>query len=159
MDSNAIDLRLKHRVTGDKIAMNRLGILREFPFPVDFPKGYVPESLVWNRIAQEYDTRFVNRRIAVKEYQSGGITDRASLNSWRNPLAYRLRALELLDGRRKLGFKETARAALLVAKTSLRARKTPFAAKGLFQRALVFFALPGAFLLLVRDWFRSKNQT
>lgn len=158
LNSNAIDLRQKFQVTGDKMGMNRLAVLREFPFPENFPKGYVPESLVWNRIAQVYDTRFINRRIAVKEYQVGGITDRASLNSWRNPQAYRLRALELLDGERTLSAGSTLRAAVAVAKGSLVAGTIPWDARRAIHRLLIILMLPGASLLLLRDWRRSKKQ-
>ena len=154
--SNAIELRLCHRVKGDKIALNRLEILRKFPFPEDLSHTMLPESVVWNRIAQDYDTLFVNRRIAVKEYQEGGLTDGSILNSFRNPLAYRTKAIELLNGRREIGASETARAALAVAKCSLRSGSSPWAVDSLGHKILVTLALPFGGLLLFRDSLRSR---
>ncbi len=69
--SNAIDLRMRLGVTGDKIGFTRTDILRRFPFPEEFGRAYSPESLVWNRILQELDSVFINQVIAVKEYQAG----------------------------------------------------------------------------------------
>jgi glycosyltransferase involved in cell wall biosynthesis len=158
LDSNAIDLRLKHQVTGDKTAMNRLEVLRRFPFPEEIRVGFIPESVVWNRIAQNFNTRFINRRIAVKEYQEGGLSEGSRLNAWLNPLVYRLRALELLDGKRKLGLKAKLSAALAVGKGSLRARKNPLGAKRLVHQILILLVLPPASVLLLRDWWQLKSR-
>jgi glycosyltransferase involved in cell wall biosynthesis len=155
--SNAIDLRMRLGVTGDKIGFTRMEIMRRFPFPEDFGRAYVPESLVWNRIAQEFDTVFVNVPVAVKEYQPEGITDRAALNSFRNPLAYFVRAAELLNGPRRIRFSVALRSCLTLAKCGLHARRNPFVASGVFFKGCTAMLIPISFLLLVRDRFRSRK--
>jgi len=76
IDSNAVEVRTKYRVKGDKFGMNRTDVLREFPFPEDLGR-FVPESLIWNRIARKYRIRFVNEILAYKEYQPGGLSARS----------------------------------------------------------------------------------
>ncbi|WP_438317032.1 glycosyltransferase family 2 protein [Candidatus Caldatribacterium sp. SIUC1] len=76
IDSNAVEIRTKYRVKGDKFGMNRTEVLREFPFPEDLGR-FVTESLVWSRIARKYQIRFVNEVFAYKEYQPEGLTARS----------------------------------------------------------------------------------
>ncbi len=60
LDSDSIELRYRYKVSGEKWGFQRIDILRNFPFPEDMEKTYIPEDLVWNRIAEVYKTRFVN---------------------------------------------------------------------------------------------------
>jgi len=76
IDSNAVEIRTKYRVKGDKFGMNRTEVLREFPFPENLGR-FVTESLVWNRIAKKYRIRYVNEIFAYKEYQPGGLSARS----------------------------------------------------------------------------------
>jgi len=76
IDSNAVEIRTKYRVKGDKFGMNRTEVLREFPFPEDLGR-FVTESLVWNRIARKYQIRYVNEVFADAEYQPEGLTARS----------------------------------------------------------------------------------
>lgn len=94
-DSNAIDLRYRHNVQGEKSGVLSTQILREFPYPEDLGK-YVSESLVWNRIALKYQTRFVNEVLTVKEFQPGGITRDGRFIQVRDTQASRLCAKELM---------------------------------------------------------------
>lgn len=64
-DSDALELRYRHRVRGEKWGCNRADVLRRFPFPEDVRGTYVPESIVWNRIAREFRTRYVNEKLRV----------------------------------------------------------------------------------------------
>jgi glycosyltransferase involved in cell wall biosynthesis len=72
-DSNNVDIRLRHRVKGDKISLMRTAVMREFPFPEDCGR-FVTPAVVWNRIGRKYQTRFVNEVFAIVEYQPGGLT-------------------------------------------------------------------------------------
>ncbi len=76
-DSNAVELTHAHQVHGDKISLSRIDVMREFPFPFQDLRGLVTEALVWNRIAQKYQERYVNEIFAYKEYLEEGLTDRA----------------------------------------------------------------------------------
>jgi len=158
MRSNAIDLRLRHGVKGDKVGFSRIEVLREFPFPEEFGRVYLPESIVWNRISQRYDTVFVNRMIGVKEYQQHGITDRAGLNSARNPLAYRLKAAELVTGSRRIPFLERCRCLLTATKCSIKAGVSPFVSTGGIDPLLTVGSLPVALVLLARDRMRAARM-
>jgi len=76
IDSNAVEIMTRYRVKGDKFGANRTDVLREFPFPENLGR-FVPESLVWNRIARKYSIRFVNEIFAYTEYQPGGLSARS----------------------------------------------------------------------------------
>src|SRR3990172_12342896 len=54
--------------------MCRTEVLREFRFPEAPGTRFVPEALVWNRIAQRYRTRFINVVVAYNEYLTGGLS-------------------------------------------------------------------------------------
>lgn len=61
VDSTALDMTFKYRVSGEKFGCMRTDVLLKFPFPEDID-GFVPESLVWRAIARAgYLTRFVNQ--------------------------------------------------------------------------------------------------
>ncbi len=60
----------------DTMGMYRLAVLREFPFPDGFDGCFVIESLVWDRIADRYRTRFINTTVGYKEYLAEGLTRR-----------------------------------------------------------------------------------
>ena len=48
---------------------------------------FVTESLVWNRIASRYRTRYVNQPLILKEYQADGLTLHSVRNRVRSPRA------------------------------------------------------------------------
>ena len=58
-DSNSLEIHYRFHVSGEKWGFHRSDVLREYPFP-DLGATYVPESVVWSRIARRYATRFVN---------------------------------------------------------------------------------------------------
>jgi glycosyltransferase involved in cell wall biosynthesis len=94
-DSNAVELTHSHKIHGDKISLSRIDVMREFPFPFQDLRGLVTEALVWNRIAQKYQERYVNEIFAFKEYLEEGLTDRALELQIKAAPATRLYHLEL----------------------------------------------------------------
>jgi len=108
-DSDAIDLRYRYRVEGDKGGCVRTDILRQYSYPEDLGK-FVSESLVWNRISKSYQTRFVNEVLTIKEYQSGGLTDAGRLLHVRNTKGSLLFAKELIGLGKRLPVKPRVRA-------------------------------------------------
>jgi glycosyltransferase involved in cell wall biosynthesis len=108
-DSDAIDLRYKHRVEGEKSGILRTEVMQQFRYPEELGK-YVPESLVWNRIAKNYKTRFVNEVLTVKEFQPGGITCDGRLIQLRNTRAFLLCCKELMALGGRLPFDPRVRA-------------------------------------------------
>lgn len=76
IDSNAIDIRLRHGVAGDLAEVFKTSVLQEFPFPIFEDERFVPEALVWNRIAQKYKIRYTSRAIYCADYLPDGLTHR-----------------------------------------------------------------------------------
>jgi len=73
LDSDSVEIRVRHRVRGDKCEVWRTDVLREYPFPEDLGR-FVTEGLVWNRIARRYKVRFVNEVWKITEYQHDGLS-------------------------------------------------------------------------------------
>lgn len=89
MDSDSVEIRVRHRVKGDKCEVWRRDVLCQFPFPENLGR-FVTEALIWNRIARQYKLRFVNEAWKVTEYQAGGLSARSAELRARSPEAARL---------------------------------------------------------------------
>ena len=103
-DSNDLDIDYVHQIKGDKIGFKRIEVMKEFPFPEDLG-SFVTESIVWNRIGKKYSNRFINKVLAVAEYQSGGLTDAGRTHAIKNPRARVVFLSELLNSGTKLPIK------------------------------------------------------
>lgn len=55
----------KYRIRGEKWGFQRTDVMRRFPFPELPGQRFVPEDLVWSRIADHFKERFINRRLRV----------------------------------------------------------------------------------------------
>jgi hypothetical protein len=96
-------------IGGEKGGCVRTDVLRQYPYPETLGK-YVSESLVWNRIAQKYQTRFVNEVLTIKEFQPGGITRDGRYIQVRDTQASLLCAKELIALGSRLPMKPRVRA-------------------------------------------------
>jgi glycosyltransferase involved in cell wall biosynthesis len=65
--------QLRLRNSAERWGINRTDVLRAFPWP-EGERGYVLESLVWNRMARRYAARFVNEALRIFEPNPNGIT-------------------------------------------------------------------------------------
>ena len=150
-DSDAIDLRYKHQVTGEKSGMLRTDILRQYPYPEDLGK-YVSESLVWNRIAKNYKTRFINEVLTVKEFQAGGITRDGRFIQARDTRASLLNAKELIGLGNRLPWKPRLKAYANYVRHSLH-QEIPCSEqmKGVPSKAMYFLCFPMGAYLKSRD--------
>lgn len=81
-DSDSSALRFQHRISGEKWGFHRTDVVREFRFPEEEGVRYVPESLVWGRIAARYQERFINRALRIYFYDADV---RLSTPSWKDP--------------------------------------------------------------------------
>ena len=108
-DSDVIDLRYRYKITGEKNGVLRTDVMREFPFPEGIGK-FIGESIVWNRMAQKYKTRFVNEVLTIKEFQAGGLTDKGRVIQVRNAKATLLGVKELIALGNRLPLKPRVRA-------------------------------------------------
>jgi glycosyltransferase involved in cell wall biosynthesis len=64
-DSNSLEIRYRFRVRGEKWGFQRTDILREVLAEVGPLPGFVPEGIVWDRIARRFQTRYVNEPLRV----------------------------------------------------------------------------------------------
>ena len=64
----------KLRSSGERFGINRTEILRSFPFPEFKNEKFIPESIVWNRMALHYKTKFVNRALRVYEQRTDSLS-------------------------------------------------------------------------------------
>jgi len=65
LDSDALEIRYRFRVKGEKWGFTRTDVLKEFPFPEIEGTHYISEAIVWNAIAEKYKTRFINEILRV----------------------------------------------------------------------------------------------
>lgn len=65
-DSNALEIRLRYKVQGEKWGFQRTDVMRQFPFPeVPGYTGLIPSGLIWNAIGRNYRTRYINDELLV----------------------------------------------------------------------------------------------
>lgn len=101
-DSDALGL-VAYRVQGDKAGFLLTNILKRFPFPEDLG-SFVPEGLIWNRIARHYSTRYFNEIVMVRDYQPNGLSARITPLRVNAPLASRQYYLEFVANQRQMPF-------------------------------------------------------
>ena len=91
VDATAFE-REKYNIKGDKSEIFYTEMLKKFPFPEFDGEKFVPEALVYNRIAQAgYKMRWYNHIVYIGEYLSDGYTkntDRLLINNWKGYSLY-----------------------------------------------------------------------
>ncbi|WP_395719458.1 glycosyltransferase family 2 protein [Prosthecobacter sp.] len=65
LDCTAAELEYRHKVYGEHWGFLRLDVLRQFPYPVDVPGHFIPESFIWCQVSQRYQTRHINEVLRV----------------------------------------------------------------------------------------------
>ena len=91
--------RAKYNIMGDKSEVFYTEVMRRYPFPQFEGEKFVPEALVWNRIAADgYKIRWFNRIIHTTEYLSDGYTQNVDKNLIANWQGYSLYVKELMAG-------------------------------------------------------------
>ena len=71
LDTNALDLRFKHKIKGELWGFHRTSIMKAYPFPEDRSLRYVPEDLIWDDIARKYKIRCINDALRIYYQDSG----------------------------------------------------------------------------------------
>lgn len=118
LDCSSLE-REKHGIFGDKAEVFYTDILRKYKFPVFEDERFLPESLVWYRIANDgYIIHWVNQPIYICRYQENGLSMNAGmmkslkgytlaikeLQTYHMPLKSKLKPLGVYCySRRKLG--------------------------------------------------------
>ena len=95
IDANSIEMRYKCGIQGDMLEVFRTSVMREIPFP-DIPgEKFVPEALVWNRIACKYRLRVFHEVVYYRDYLDGGLTDKIVKIRMTSPVASMMTYAEL----------------------------------------------------------------
>ena len=71
LDTNALDLRFKHKIKGELWGFHRTLVMKAYPFPEDRSLRYVPEDLIWDDIARKYKIRCINDALRIYYQDSG----------------------------------------------------------------------------------------
>lgn len=87
--------KLKHR--GEMWGFHKTSVLLEFPFPIFAGEKFVPEGLVWNRIAQKYNTRFINEALRTYYTSNDSLSGKMDLIRIQSPEATLLFYKEVMD--------------------------------------------------------------
>lgn len=158
LDSDDIDLRIKHRVTGDKISAMRTDVMRSFPFPEDLG-NFVSPAIVWNRIGGKYKTRFVNEVFAVIEYQNDGITTNSRRLCVTHPEGIVVCLQELINSGRRLPLDIAVKTFANYARYSLH-QKVPVAeqVRKICSKWFFWLCLPLGVALQARDVAFLRKQ-
>ncbi|MFQ4145379.1 glycosyltransferase family 2 protein [Chlorogloeopsis sp. ULAP02] len=96
IDADVLEIRYRFKVTGEKWGFNRTDILRKFPYGEEIRGGYISQNVIWNKIARQYQTRFVNEVLRIYWTDQPSIMRKAS-NPGKNALGERLSLLTILN--------------------------------------------------------------
>lgn len=71
MDVSPLELRYRWGVTSEMWGFTRIELMRAVPFPETPERTYLPESLVWDRIATTHLARFVDEPLRIYWLEAG----------------------------------------------------------------------------------------
>ncbi|MBD5446591.1 MAG: glycosyltransferase family 2 protein [Treponema sp.] len=103
-ETNFFDYRYKYHATGDRAEVIKTEVLRQYLFPLFKDEKFVPEGLMWNRIANRYNCVYVNKPIYVRNYGGDSITAKIVKILKRNNKGATLYYSELLKHRQPIFF-------------------------------------------------------
>jgi len=164
MISDFITMRLKEKIEGDKAEVFYSEILKKFEFPVFEGEKYLPENVVWFRMAFEYKVVFVNKVIYITEYLPDGLTANSKFIFMKNPQGFMALNSIFLDKRMPL--LRRIRAAISFNTCRIIAKKSLLSSVRTLEsgKLLVLLLAPFGWLNLLRKkmqmylYFRSKRE-
>lgn len=107
MHASSLDWTYKYHVGGDKAEVVLTDILKKYPFPEFEGEKFVPEALIWNRIADSYKMICKNNGIYLCEYLPDGLSAGFKRNLKQNPKGFGLFYRETMS--RKISFTVTVK--------------------------------------------------
>jgi hypothetical protein len=75
--SDHLEIRYRYKVKGEKFGCHRVEVLKQFPFPEIDGMRFIPEGVVWSKIARRYKTKCVNeilRTYYIEDHDSDQLT-------------------------------------------------------------------------------------
>lgn len=97
LDTDFLSYRAKYKIVGDRAEVVRTSIMKEFPFPEIENEKFCTEAVVWNRVAQKYIARYINKGIYICEYLPGGLSDTYRQIMDRSPYSALIYAKEMIS--------------------------------------------------------------
>lgn len=157
--SNHIDFRYNRSLLGDMCEVFRSSVLKKYPFPVFKDERFLSEAIVWNRIAFDYDTVYVNKPIYMADYLEDGLSKNSLKVRYECPNGALSNANMFLNSRFKLSIR--LKNAILYDGFSLIAKKNVVdIIKNSNSKvlALIFLPLGLVFYLWLKLKFREKKD-
>lgn len=96
-DMSSIDIITNYNVKGDKWGFNRTDVMKKFPFPEIPNEKFIPEGIVWNRIAEKYTKRNINKALKYIEYQQDGLSASILKTRIKNPIGSKIYYQEFIN--------------------------------------------------------------
>lgn len=97
-EASSLELAYKYHADADKAEVFFTKILKQFPFPEIEGNKFIPEGLVWNRIANAgYKFKWCTKVIYICDYLEDGYTRNFNSNLKKNPKGFALYYRELLS--------------------------------------------------------------
>lgn len=94
LDVSPLEARYRWGIRGELWGFTRTDLLRRFPFPEEREKTYIPESLVWDRVAATHRARFVDEILRIYHLEPGegslGSPKDPARGAWGNMLQHRM---------------------------------------------------------------------
>jgi len=95
-DSNSLEIHYRFKVKGEKWGFHRNDVLRCFLCGEEMIGAHLPESLLWNKIAKKYKTRFVNEALRIYWTDQPSIL-RSSQHPRKNASGAQINHLDILN--------------------------------------------------------------
>ncbi len=105
IQSNHIDFRYNRNLLGDMCEVFRTSVLKQYPFPVFSGERFLSEAIIWNKIALEYDTVYINHPIYIAEYLEGGLSQNSLKLRYNNPVGALENAKVFMNSRFKISIR------------------------------------------------------
>lgn len=110
LDCSCLEFRHKYKIKGDLAEIVRTSVMKEYPFP-DIPnEKFCTEALLWDRISEKYNFRFINEKIYICQYLNDGLTTNMTRIRMNSPQYAMLYYSELFH--RKISVPITIKAAI-----------------------------------------------
>jgi len=100
--SNHIDFRYNRNLLGDMCEVFKTSILKKYPFPVFDGERFLSEAIIWNKIAYDYDTVYINYPIYIANYMESGLSANSLRLRYKSPNGAMANANMFLDSRFRL---------------------------------------------------------
>lgn len=95
-DSDSLEIVYRFKVRGEKWGFHRTDVLKQYPFP-ELEMTYMPEGVIWGKIARRFKTRFVNEALRIYYTDQPSLTRGEGRNAGRGALGGRFQHLTILN--------------------------------------------------------------